>query len=435
MNTYLGEIAAIAVLIVVQGFFVAAEIALVSARRTALRSMADKGSSGARLAVRLLDDPTRLLSTIQVAITLIGFTASGTAAVTFEAPLSAWLRSLGFSWMDGIASGVSIFLVTLVITYATLVFGELAPKRLGLQRAERVASAVARPIEWLSIALKPLVWVLARSTDVVARLLGVRGRTGDRGITEEEIKLLVTEQGTLLDEEKRMIQEVFELGDTVAREIMVPRVDAEMLEDTATADQALSVFRSTGFSRLPVFHEDPDTVVGVVLLKDLLDTVVSGHSAEPVAPHVRAAMFVPETKPILDLLAEMRASHNHMAVVVDEHGGTAGLVTIEDIVEEIVGEIIDEYDRDHRFISEEGAQRWVVDGRLSAEEAREEPLCLPVPESEEYETVAGWMLVELGHIPQAGESVEIGDAIVRVASVRRRRIARLLVVRGDGRTV
>ncbi|HEX9093204.1 MAG TPA: hemolysin family protein [Coriobacteriia bacterium] len=430
MNAYLGEIATIVVLILVQGLFVAAEIALVSARRSALQAAADRGSHGARTALRLLEDPTRLLSTISAAITLLGFTASATAAVTFEQPVTAWMRTLGLPWLSRVAGGLSVFLVTLTITYFTLVFGELAPKRLGLQRAERVAAAVAGPVDWLSIALSPLVWVLARSTDVVARLLGVRGRGGRSGVTEEEIKLLVTEQGTLLEEEKRMIREVFELGDTVVREIMVPRVDAEMLEDTSSIGEALAAFRRTGFSRAPVFHEDPDTVIGIALLKDLLDPVISGSAAEPLDGHLREPLFVPETKPILDLLSDMRTSHNHMAVVVDEHGGTAGIVTIEDIVEEVVGEIADEFDREHRYISEVGEGRWIVDGRLSAEEARE-ALALAVPESEEFETVAGWVLVELGHIPRAGESVRVDGATVRVLSVRRRRIARLLIVR-DG---
>ncbi len=429
MNTYPGTLAVLAVLIVVQGFFVAAEIALVSARRSALQAAADKGSRGARTAIRLLDDPTRLLSTISVAITLIGFTASATAAVTFEEPVTAWLRSLGMPWLSRLAGGMAVFGVTIAITYVTLVFGELAPKRLGLQRAEAVSAAVAGPVEWLSIAMAPVVWLLGKSTNVVARLMGVKGKGAKSGVTEEEIKLLVTEQGTLLDEEKRMIREVFELGDTVVREIMVPRVDAEMLEDTLTIEQALPVFEKTGFSRMPVFKDDPDTVVGIALLKDLVGPAVAGRTSEVVADHARAPLFVPETKPILDLLSEMRSTHNHMVVVVDEHGGTAGLCTIEDIVEEVVGEISDEFDREHRFISAAGPQRWIVDGRLSAEEAREQ-IGVPIPASEEYETVAGWVLMELGHIPQAGEHVLTGDWTVRVLGVRRRRVARLLIARG-----
>jgi putative hemolysin len=247
-------------------------------------------------------------------------------------------------------------------------------------------------------------------------------------VTEEEIKLLVTEQGTLLDEEKRMIHEIFELGDTVAKEVMVPRVDAVMLEDTTTVVQAIEVFRRTGFSRVPVYHEDPDSVIGVLLLKDLVGPVSAGRLAEPASSFVRPAVFVPETKPILPMLSDMQAAHNHMAVVVDEYGGTAGIVTIEDIVEEIIGEIADEFDRERRYITTLGENEWVVDGQLSVEQARE-ILDLDVPESEEYETVAGWVLMELGHIPVPGETVRRGDLAVRVEAVRRRRISRLRVSR------
>lgn len=428
MGTYGVQIVAIVLLIAAQGYFVAAEIALVSARHSALQTAADRGSAGARAAVRLVDDPTRLLSTISVAITLCGFAASALMAVTFEKPVAAWFRSLGLPWMNGIASGLAVFCVTILVTYVTVVLGELTPKRLGLQRAEKVATSVALPVTWLATAVAPLIWFLSRSTDLVSPLIGVKPGLGKPGVTEEEIKLLVTEQGSLLEEEKRMIREVFELGDTVAREIMVPRVDAEMLEDTLTIGEALPNFRSTGFSRMPVFHDDADSVVGIALLKDLLTPIANGKRDEPLKTCTRQPVFVPETKPILDLLQEMRSSHNHMVVVVDEHGGTAGIVTIEDIVEEVIGEIADEFDRDYRYVNQVSDRVWLVDGRLPVEDAIEK-LGLDVPESEEYDTLAGWVLMELGHIPVVGERVQVDGADVRVQAVRRRRIARLRVTR------
>jgi putative hemolysin len=426
MGPYTGRIVTIAVLILLNGYFAAAEMALVSARRTALQGSADKGSAGARAALHLLDDPNRMLSAISAAITLLGFSAASLAAVTFEAPLTASLKSLGVMWITPIASGIAVFLVTITVTYVTLVLGELAPKRLALDRSTRIAQSVARPVAWLAIALTPIIWVLGRSTDVVARLIGVRGGGNPHGVSEEEIRLLVRDQGTLLEEEKRMISEVLEIGDTVAREIMVPRVDVSMIEDTVSVGDALPYFRSTGFSRVPVFHDHPDSVVGVALLKDLLEPIASGEVDGTLAEFARPPLFVPETKPILDLLQEMRISHNHMVVVVDEHGGTAGIVTIEDIVEEIVGEIADEFDPDHRYIESLADGVWAVDGRLPVADANED-LGLSVPESEEYDTLAGWMLSELGHIPVVGESVRIGSAELLVESVRRRRIARVRV--------
>lgn len=427
MQDYGVEIGLIFALVLVNGYFAAAEIALISARRAALKSAADDGSAGAQAALKLTADPSRLLATIQIGITLVGFMASATAAVSLAGPLEIWLASLGSPWLKSIAAAASVVIVTLAISYLTLVVGELAPKRLGLQRAEAVAKAVSRPISVLARAFAPLVWLLAHSTELVSRLIGVKPGQGKEGVTEEEIKLLVTEQGSLLDEEKRMIHEILELGDTVTREIMVPRVDMVALESTATIDRALSVFRDSGFSRLPLYAEDPDTIVGVLLLKDLVGPAAHGRLDDAVTDLARPPVFVPETMPILALLGQMQGARNHMAIAVDEYGGTAGIVTIEDIVEEITGEISDEFDRDRKYITQLGEGRWVLDGRLPIEDAQ--ALDLPVSESDEYDTIAGWVLVRLGHIPLPGERVEVNDVRFTVQAVRRRRIARLLVQR------
>ncbi|MBI5232101.1 MAG: HlyC/CorC family transporter [Coriobacteriales bacterium] len=420
------EIVLILLLVALNGWFAAAEIALISVRRASLQHAMDvRRSPGAATALELTEDPTKLLATIQVGITLVGFLASATAAVSLARPVEAWLKSLGFGWLSAIAGGVAVLIVTLVISYVTLVFGELVPKRLGLQRADRVAISVARPISAMETFAAPVVWVLSRSTDLVSRLFGIKPGQGRPGVSEEEIKLLVTEQGTLLDEEKRMIHEIFELGDTVAREIMVPRVDMVLAEDTETLRRALSVVRGSGFSRLPVFHEDRDRIVGILLLKDIVQPVAEGRADEPVTEFMREPVFVPETKGILPLLSEMQARREQMVIVVDEYGGTAGLVTIEDIVEEIVGEIADEFDRDQAYIRSIAPGEWVIDGRLPIEDALD--LGLPVEESDEYDTLAGWLLSRLGHIPSQGESYETDNCIFRVQAMRRRRIARLRV--------
>jgi len=376
------QVLLIIVLVAINGYFAAAEIALISVRRAALQRRAEEGSKGAKSALALTDDPTRLLATIQISITFVGFLAAAAGAVALAAPLETWLTGLGLPLLARLAPGLSVLTVTLMISYATLVFGELVPKRLGLQRAESVAVAVSGPVTWLERAFAPLVWLLTASTTAVARLMGLKTDGGRPGVSEEEIKLLVTEQGSLLDEEKRMIHEIFELGDTVAREIMVPRVDMVLAEDTATVAHAASVMQGTGFSRLPIFHDDHDKIVGIVLLKDLVAPLSTGAGDELVTEHMREAVFVPETKGILPLLSEMRATRNQMAIVVDEYGGTAGLATLEDIVEEIVGEIADEFDRDHRYITRVSDTVCVVDGRLSIEEALERGL--PVEESDEY---------------------------------------------------
>lgn len=424
------EILFILLLVVLNGWFAAAEIALISARRAALQRQAEeKRSPGAATALELTEDPTRLLATIQVGITLVGFLASATAAVSLARPVEAWLRSLGFGWVTAIASGLSVFIVTLAISYVTLVFGELVPKRLGLQRAERVAIAVSRPIALMESVAAPLVWLLATSTDLVSRIFGVRPDQVRPGVSEEEIKLLVTEQGTLLEEEKRMIREIFELGDTVAREVMIPRVDMVLVEDTETVKTALSIMRARGYSRLPVFQEDRDRIVGIVLLKDIMQPIVDGKPDVPVTELAREPIFVPETKQILPLLSEMQAKREQMVIVVDEYGGTAGLITIEDIVEEVVGEIADEFDRDLVYVKPLAERDWVIDGRFPIEDAIE--LGLPVEESEEYDTLAGWLLARLGHIPTPGETYTTEGCSFRVQTMRRRRISGLRVTCED----
>lgn len=416
----------ILVLVLFNGYFAAAEIALISSRRAALRHRADQGSKAALSALALTDDPTRLLATIQIGITLVGFLAAAAGAVSLAQPVEEWLRSLGMNWLATLSPGLSVLAVTLLISYATLVFGELVPKRIGLQRSEAVALAVAGPVTWLERVLAPLVWLLTVSTNAVSGVFGMKANAGRTAVSEEEIKLLITEQGSLLDEEKRMIHEIFELGDTVAREIMVPRVDMVLAEDTRTVAQTAAIMQGTGFSRLAVFHEDHDKISGIALLKDMLVPITQGRGDESITEHLRPAVFVPETKGILPLLSEMQATRNQLVIVVDEYGGTAGLATIEDIVEEIVGEIADEFDPDNRHIQPISDTEWAVDGRFSIEDAIERGM--PVEESGEYETIAGWLLAKLGHIPVPGERYERNGYVFRVQAMRRRRISRVRVV-------
>lgn len=416
-------------LVLLNGFFSGAEMALISSRKTSLQERADKGSKGALDALKVIEDPTKLLATIQVGITLVGFGASATATATLAQPLTEWLRGFGFAWITSTASGLAIFLVTMAVSYVTLVLGELVPKRLGLVRAESFAILAARPVSVVERVLRPVVWFLNVSTNAVALLFGLKQDEMREGVSEEEIKMLVTEQGSLLEEEKRMIHEIFELGDTLVREVMVPRVDMMLLEDTETLSKVVDVMRGTGYSRIPIFHDDHDTVVGIAIIKDLIGPLVEGKGDDSVMGYVRKPVFVPETKGILPLLTEMQATRQQMVIVVDEYGGTAGLATTEDIVEEVVGEIADEFDPDNRYITRLSDDEYLLDGRLPIEDAQR--LGIPVEESEEYETIAGWMLAEMGRIPAVGESLENEGATFRVQAMRRRRISRVRVTVAD----
>jgi putative hemolysin len=263
----------------------------------------------------------------------------------------------------------------------------------------------------------------------MARLFRIKKHEDSTELAEEEIKILVSEQDSLLDEEKRMITEIFDLGDTVALEIMTPRVDMVCAESTAPVGEVVEQMQKTGLSRLPVIEDTPDKVLGVVMLKDLLEPLMAGRLDEPVKQYLRAAVFVPETKDILPLLSEMQTTKMQLAIVVDEYGGTAGLVSIEDIIEEIVGDIDDEYDPSTKHLAQLGEGIWMVDGRLPVADALE--LGFPLVEGEGYETVAGWMMDELDTLPEKGETLEADGFTFTVQSVSKNRIAMIRVTQDE----
>lgn len=272
-----------------------------------------------------------------------------------------------------------------------------------------------------------LVAIIVASVAVGAIVAAIATRSvmskKTQDVSEEEIRDLVTENDELMDDEKRMIHEIIDLGDMAAAEIMTPRVDMMLVEDSDTVRQSMDRMQGTGYSRLPVYHEDYDNVIGVVHYKDLAPLVLDGHGDDPVGDHVSEAMFVPETKDVIPLLSEMQSSHQQMAVVVDEYGGTGGLITIEDIVEEVVGEIVDETDREGSFLRILRKDEWIADGRLSVEDAI--GLGWPVEESDDYETLAGWLLTKFDSFPVTGDSVEVEGFSFKIEGMRRRRIQRV----------
>lgn len=424
MDIFLSIIVALA-LILISGYFTMSEMALVSARRTTIQQEADEGDARAARAGRLMDDSDRLLSAIQVFITLAGFGASSFATATLADRFGGWLAGLGVGWLASSAGAIAVVVVTLIVSYVTLVIGELVPKRIALTDPEGYSKRVARPIEVAEKIAAPIVALLAHSTEGVARLLRLKSADDRTQVSEDEIKYLVAEQDTLLDEEKRMIHEIFDLGDTVAREVMTPRVDMMLIEDDATVRETIDRMRGTGLSRLPVFHEDHDRIIGVAMVKDLLAPLIDDTDDQPITAYMRDPIFIPDTKDILPLLGEMQTSHQQMVIVVDEYGGTAGIITIEDIVEEIVGEIADEYDPDNKYLTQLSDREWLVDGRFPIDDAQE--LGWPVEESEEYETVAGWLLDTIDYVPQVGDAFTIHGYTFKVQSMRRRRISLIRV--------
>lgn len=415
------------VLVLVNGYFSMSEMALVNAKHLLLQKEADEGDKGAQRALELSADSGQFLATIQVAITLVGFFASAAAATNLSDPLAQWLSSFGVSWLTVIAPGLAPVLITLIVSYLSIVVGELVPKRMALADAERVSKMVAGPLMVFQKIVSPLVALTSASANGLSRLFRIKNADERQNVSEEEIKYMVTDNDELLDDEKRMIHDILDLGDMSVHEIMQPRVDMILVEDTETVRQAIERMRGTGYSRLPVYHEDIDHIVGIVHYKDLMVPLLDGKDGGPVADYAYETMFVPESKDIFPLLAEMQTNRQQMAIVVDEYGGTDGLITVEDIVEEIVGEIVDETDRENPFVEQESDSVWIVDGRFPVEDAEE--LGWPVKESPDYETIAGWLMSTQDSVPQTGDEFDLGGYRFKIQDMRRRRIRLVRVER------
>ena len=417
-------------LVLVNGYFSMSEMALVNAKHVLLQKEADEGDKKAQRALSLASDSGQFLATIQVAITLVGFFASAAAATNLSDPLAQWLSGFGVGWLSVIAPGLAPVLITLVVSYLSIVVGELVPKRMALADAERVSKTVAGPLMVFQKVARPLVALTSASANGLSRLLRIKNADERQSVSEEEIKYMVTDNDELLPDEKRMIHDILDLGDMTVHEIMQPRVDMILVEDTETVRQAVDRMRGTGYSRLPVFHEDIDRIVGIVHYKDLLAPLMDGKENEPVADYAYEALFVPETKDLFPLLSEMQTNRQQMAIVVDEYGGTDGLITVEDIVEEIVGEIIDESDIENKFITPLSDGTWLVDGRFPVEDALK--LGWPVTESDDYETMAGWLMGMIDFVPQVGDEFEFGGYRFKIQAMRRRRISNIRVTREVG---
>ncbi|MBS5451612.1 MAG: HlyC/CorC family transporter [Coriobacteriia bacterium] len=411
-------------LILANGYFSMSEMALVNASKPLLDHDAEEGDKKAARAAELSSDSGQFLATIQVVITLVGFFASAMASTNLSDPLTKAIQSWGIGWLSAIAPGLSPILITLVVSYFSIVIGELVPKRIALASPEKTAKSVAGPLLFFKKLMAPLVWLTSASANGLATLLRIKS-ADENQVSEEELKYMVAEQDDLSDDEKRMIHDVFDLGDAIAREVMVPRVDVTAVEDTDAVQDVLKLMNETGFSRMPVYHEDIDQVVGVVNIKDLIAPALHGKGGDAVKEHMRPGIFVPDTKDLVPLLSEMKSKRNQMAIVVDEYGGTAGVITIEDIVEEIVGEIEDEYDPDNRSITKVSDREWVVEGAYPTDDAVE--LGWPIEESDEYETIAGWLMDEVDSLPREGDVYERDGWTFAVTKMDGRRIARVRV--------
>ena len=430
MNIVL-ELLVILVLTLLEGFFVSAEIAIISVRRSRLDQLAEDGNRGARRVRRLKDDPGRFLAVAQLGLTVLGFLASAYAAVNLSHELATLLRNVPA--LGDAADGIALLIVTILLALFTIVFGELVPKSIGLAYAERLAMIVAGPFEWIARVLGPIVWLLTRLTGRITRVLGVKAAS-DAQMTAEELKLIVErggEQGILEAEEEQMINAVIELGDRRLHEVMVPRIAIVALPASATLDEAIDLIVEEGHSRVPVYEESVDGVIGIIYAKDLLPVLKVGSNARPtVRSLLRTPLFVPESMSIDDLLHEFQRRKVHIAIVLDEYGGTAGLLTIEDLLEEIVGEIQDEYDVEEPMVVRLSPDEARIDGRVDVDELTEIfDVPLSLEDADEYDTVGGLIFHRLGKVPKPGDEVRLNGLKLTVETTDGRRVGKVLAVR------
>ena len=426
MGGYGVELVLVVVLVVVNAVFAGSEMALVSLRESQVRRL-ERSSRGGRVLARLSRDPNRFLATIQIGITLAGFLASAAAAVSLAEPLVGPLGFLGSA-----AEPIAIVFVTIVLAFITLVFGELTPKRIAMQRAEGWALLVARPLDVLSTVSRPAVWLLSTTTNMVVRLTGGDPNAGREQVSTDELRDMVEAQQGMSAEQRMIISGAFEVADRILREVLVPRGDVFTLRADIPAAEGLRRIGAAGQSRAPVVGPTGlDDTVGVVHMRDLLDKggVVGDHAHPP--------LFMPETLRVIEAIRQLRQQRQQFALVVDERGAIDGIVTMEDLVEEIVGEIYDETDRDVQAVVHEPDGGLLVSGAYPIHDLPDIGVDLDNNADGDYTTLAGLVLVRLGHVPtHAGETVTLSRGFTaEVVEVTGRAITkiRLHPTSGPGR--
>jgi putative hemolysin len=422
------DILIILVLILINGFFVAAEIAFVSVRRTRLDELAEAGDRGAKRAQVLMRDPGRFLAVIQVAITFLGALASAVAAVSIVTVVSEPLRQITF--LADYADTIALLFVTSIVAIVSIVLGELIPKGLALGNPDRIALTVSGPITLFAKIVSPLVAVLVALTKLISKPFGI-DPTRTPELSAAEIRLIVeqgSQQGVLEAEEEQMISAVMSLSDSKLHEVMVPRIDIAAIDQEASFDDAVTLVLTEGHSRTPLYKESVDHIVGILYAKDLLRIIAAGGPRPRLRDIMRPALFVPESQAVDDLLNELQRRRVHMAIVLDEYGGTAGLVTIEDLLEEIVGEIQDEFDEEEpmKVILRDGEA--ILDGRADIDEMGElvDPP-LELEDDEEYDTVGGFVYHRIGRVPVVGDTVAVDPFTITVIKVTGRRVGKVRV--------
>lgn len=416
------QIMILVTLTLINAFFACAEMAMVSVSKSKMRKLAEGGRKSAKLVLKFLDEPTRFLSTIQVAITLAGFFSSASAATGLSKPLGLWLTDRGISY----GNKVSFFAVTLILSFFTLVFGELVPKRIALQKPEAISLFCVKPIRIISKVASPFIRLLTFSTNLVTKPFGLNEGDTEEMLSREEIKSLVKEgqaHGVLNRKEKEMIDSIMEFDDKMAKEVMTPRINVFAMDITEPIEEYMDELLSATYSRIPVYDEDIDNVIGILFIKDFLrEAVKHGPANVKLNTILRKPYFVPDSKFIKDLFKELQQSKKQIAIVINEYGGFEGIVTMEDLVEEVMGEIEDEYDPSMAKIVKIDSSTYIIDGLVTLGELNNK-LDLNLY-SENYDTISGYLIDKIGLIPKEMDdrTIEIGNLVFKLESIKNKRI-------------
>lgn len=427
MSLWLERLLILLALVGAAAFLSAADAAVIAARRSRLRELADGGNAVARRVLRLLEDPARLSAAAQVAVAVLWVLVAAVTVVSYLPPLRHALMVAGLSAFWAFFAG--LILLTLILASILTIIVEMVPRTIATASAERFALLGAPPLHLVSLVLAPVIAAVAAVGNLIVRPLGVTCRLGAPVRSEEELKMLVEaveDEGAIEEDEREMIDSIFEFSDTLVRQVMVPRVDMHTSEIDATLDDLVDLVLQHGHSRIPVYQGTIDTIVGVVHAKDLLRSLRQPEASAPDASEImRPAMFVPENKMVSDLLQDFQEQKQQMAIVRDEYGGTAGLVTVEDLLEEIVGEIQDEYDQEEPMVTKGDDGQLLVQARMSISDLNED-LDLGLPEGD-YETVGGFVFGLHGTEPAVGDAVRYNGFVLTVMEKDGRRLSRILI--------
>jgi putative hemolysin len=419
----LGDIGIVLLFIGTAGIFVAAEIALISLRESQIRQLAGKGKRGDRV-VALTKNPNGFLAAVQIGITFLGFLSAAFGAERLGRYISPVFEDLGLS--EGVSKTLALISITIVIAYVSLVFGELVPKRLALYRTEIIALAVAPLIDFTAKVFRPIIWLLSKSTDAIVKIFGIGAKEIRNEISEAELAELVSGHTSLSDEEREIVEEVFAAGDLQLHEIMVPRTEVDFMDVGLSITDAVAVAIEHSHSRYPVTRGSTDEVIGFLHVRDLLNPKIHSSAGESILDLVRPVLNLPGTKGVLPALAEMRSKRSHIAVVLDEYGGTDGIITLEDLVECLIGDIHDEYDSEEVEVTPQARTgEFEIDSLISLEDLFDET-GIVLPEGP-YETVGGLVMDYLGRIPEPHDSITVNQVQITVLTVEGKRAGQLLI--------